>query len=55
MEKAKPLEGGYLGHEVRNLVVLREGKSGRLATVSSLLPLWPPENSGDGEGKGSIV
>lgn len=42
------------GHEVRSLVVFGEGKSGRLATVSTLLPSGPLDNNGDGEGEESI-
>lgn len=46
MEKAKLANGCYPGHEVRSLVVFRKGKSGRLATVSTLLPSWPVDNKG---------
>lgn len=54
MEKAKLSSGNYPGHEIRSLVVLRESKSGRLATASTLLSSWPLGNNEGGEGERSI-
>lgn len=53
MEKPKPFGGDDPRHEARSLVVSGEIKSGRLATSSTLLHLWPLDNNEE-EAKGSI-